>query len=47
MNPGYELGLTAVIACYTIVLGSLLLYLKMTSSRQKRLEKRRKELKGR
>lgn len=46
MNPGYELGLTAVVASYAIVLGALLLYLKMTSSRQKRLEKRRKELKG-
>lgn len=44
MNPGPTLGLIAVAACYTIVLGALLVYLKATASRKKRLERRRKEL---
>ena len=44
MNPGPTLGLIAVAACYTIVLGTLLVYLKTTASRQKRLERRLKEL---
>jgi hypothetical protein len=44
MNPGPTLGLIAVVACYTIVLGTLLVFLKVISNRQKRLEKRRKEL---
>lgn len=46
MNPGHELGLIAVVAAYAVVLGALAVYLKMTSSRQKRLEKRRRELRG-
>ena len=45
MNPGPTLGLIAVIAAYTVVLGTLLVFLKMTSGRQKRLEQRRRELK--
>ena len=44
MNPGHELGLFAVAAAYTVVLGTLLVFLKSISNRQKRLEKRRKEL---
>jgi hypothetical protein len=44
MNPGPTLGLIAVIATYTIVLGTLLVFLKVISNRQKRLEKRRQEL---
>jgi len=44
MNPGHELGLVAVVAAYAVVLGALLFFLKLVSSREKRLEKRRKEL---
>jgi hypothetical protein len=44
MNPGPTLGLIAVAATYTIVLVTLLVFLKVISNRQKRLEKRRKEL---
>ena len=44
MNPGPALGLIAVTACYTIVLGTLLVFLKIIGNRQKRLEKRRKHL---
>jgi hypothetical protein len=44
MNPGPTLGLIAVAAAYTVVLGTLLVFLKVISNRQKRLEKRRKEL---
>jgi hypothetical protein len=46
MNPGPQLGLIAVVAAYALVLGGLLVYLKMTSSRQKRLEQRKRELKS-
>ena len=45
MNPGPTLGLIAVAACYTIVLGTLLVFLKVISNREKRLKKRRRELK--
>ena len=44
MNPGHELGLIAVTAAYTVVLGTLLVFLKFTSNRQKQLQRRRKEL---
>jgi len=44
MNPGPELGLIAVAAAYTVVLGTILVFVGFISSRQKRLEKRRKEL---
>jgi hypothetical protein len=46
MNPGPTLGLIAVAAAYTVVLGTLLVFLKFISSRQKRLEKRRQELRA-
>ena len=44
MNPGPTLGMIAVFACYTVVLGSLLIYMKLTSSKRKKLDARRKEL---
>ena len=44
MNPGPTLGLIAVVASYAVVLGALLVFVKMISNRQKRLERRRKEL---
>jgi hypothetical protein len=44
MNPGPTLGLIAVIAAYAVVLVSLLVFLKAISNRQKRLERRRAEL---
>jgi len=44
MNPGPTLGLIAVIAAYTVVLGGLLIYIKITSSKRKSLEARRKHL---
>ena len=47
MNPGPRLGLIAVVAAYTVVLGALLLFLKITSGRQKRLEQRRRDLQNR
>lgn len=47
MNPGHELGLIAVTAAYAVVLATILVYVKMTSNRKKRLEKRRQELQGR
>lgn len=47
MNPGPTLGLIAVIAAYAVVLGGLLVYVKLTSSKRKKLERRRKELDNR
>ena len=47
MNPGPQLGLIAVVAAYTVVLGALLVFLKLMSSRQKKLERRLQELRGR
>lgn len=44
MNPGPTLGLIAVIAAYTVVLGGLLIYMKITSSKRKKLDARRKQL---
>ena len=44
MNPGPTLGLIAVIAAYTVVLGGLLIYVKITSSKRKKLDARRKQL---
>jgi Flp pilus assembly protein TadB len=45
VNPGPTLGLTAVIAAYTVVLGALLVFIVVMSRKRKRLERRRKELK--
>jgi len=45
VNPGPTLGLTAVIAAYTVVLGALLIFMTVMSRKRKRLERRRKELK--
>ena len=47
MNPGHELGVIAVTAAYAVVLGALLVFMKMVSNRQRRLEKRRQELQQR
>jgi CcmD family protein len=44
MNPGPTLGLIAVVAAYAIVFGALLVYLQLTSSRRKKLDRRRAEL---
>ena len=44
MNPGPTLGLIAVIAAYTVVLGGLLIYIKITASKRKKLDARRKQL---
>ena len=44
MNPGPTLGLIAVAAAYTVVLGALLLFLSLMSSRRKKLERRRAKL---
>ena len=46
MNPGPVLGLYAVIAAYAVVLGSLVLFVALMSSKRKKLEARRKELGG-
>ncbi len=46
MNPGPTLGLIAVAAAYTVVLGTLLVFVKVMANRQKRLQKRREELKA-
>lgn len=45
MNPGPTLGLIAVIAAYTVVLTGLLVYINLTSRRERKLDKRRSELK--
>lgn len=47
MNPGPTLGTVAVIAAYTVVILGLLVFIKLTASREKKLERRRTELKGR
>ena len=47
MNPGHELGVIAVTAAYAVVLAAILIYIKLTSNRLKRLEKRRRELQRR
>ena len=47
MNPGPTLGLIAVIAAYTVVLGALLIFTVLMSSRRKRLERRRRDLQTR
>jgi hypothetical protein len=44
MNPGPTLGLIAVVAAYTIVLGALLVFLQRMAARRKRLERRRAQL---
>jgi len=44
VNPGPTLGLIAVIAAYTVVLGALLVFLNIMASKRKKLERRRSEL---
>jgi hypothetical protein len=44
VNPGPTLGLIAVIAAYSVVLGAILIFLKVMSGRRKKLERRRSEL---
>jgi hypothetical protein len=44
MNPGPTLGLIAVITAYIVVLGAILIFVKITSGRRKKLERRRREL---
>jgi hypothetical protein len=44
MNPGPTLGAWAVGAAYTVVLLSLLVFMKFMSGKKKKLEARRKEL---
>jgi len=44
MNPGPTLGLIAVIAAYTVVLGALLIFVGIMSGKKKKLERRRSEL---
>ena len=46
MNPGHTLGLIAVIAAYTVVIGALLIFLQRMASRRKRLQRRRAQLQG-
>jgi CcmD family protein len=46
MNPGPTLGLYAVIAAYAVVLGAILVFVTMMAGRQKKLERRRRELTG-
>jgi hypothetical protein len=45
VNPGPTLGLIAVIAAYTVVLGALLIFIAVMSRKRKKLERRRSELK--
>jgi CcmD family protein len=47
MNPGPTLGSIAVAAAYAIVLLALLVFISLIAKRQKKLERRRSELKGR
>ena len=47
MNPGPTLGLIAVAAAYTVVLSALLVFIKLIVSREKKLERRRSEIKER
>lgn len=44
MNPGHELGLIAVASAYAVVLAALAVFVLLMSSRQKRLERRRRDL---
>ena len=44
MNPGPVLGAYAVIAAYTVVLVTILVFMKFMSGKKKRLENRRREL---
>ena len=44
MNPGPTLGLIAVIAAYTVVLGALVVFLALMSSKRKNLERRKIQL---
>ena len=45
MNPGPTLGLIAVIAAYSVVLVALAFFLGRVSLRQRKLERKRQELK--
>jgi hypothetical protein len=44
VNPGPTLGLIAVIAAYTVVLGALVVFLNIMAGKRRRLERRRSEL---
>jgi hypothetical protein len=44
MNPGVNLGWTAVAAAYAVVLVSLLVFTMIVNGKKKKLESRRKEL---
>jgi len=44
MNPGPTLGLIAVIAAYSVVLGAILIFMMVMSGKRKKLERRRSEL---
>ena len=44
MNPGPWLGGLAVFAAYTVVLGSLILFVSLISAKRRKLEARRKDL---
>jgi len=44
MNPGPTLGAYAVIAAYAVVLVAVLVFVAMLAGRQKKLERRRREL---
>jgi hypothetical protein len=44
MNPGPTLGLIAVVAAYTVVVGALVIFMAMMSSKRKNLERRRSKL---
>jgi len=45
MNPGPVAGIIAVVASYAVVIGALAVFVTMIASREKRLEKRRRQLK--
>ena len=45
MNPGPTLGSIAVAAAYAVVLLALLVFIKINSNREKKLDRRRSELK--
>lgn len=46
MNPGPTLGLIAVVAAYTVVLGGLIIFLALITKRERKLTRRRSELKA-
>jgi len=44
MNPGPTLGLIALVAAYSVVLGGLVIFMAMMSRKRKNLERRRNQL---